>query len=133
MIKLKILLIILGIISMNSCKSQPIGLWEDNIKLSIQKAKLKATADEITITTQGSWWWITDITIDELTFSDFAPVDTSSERFTIEQDCLTLTRKNANTLLIQLNANPSSKERIITIGLEAGNYFDRITLTQEGE
>ena len=32
---------------------------------------------------------------------------------------------------IKVEANPNNVKRIITVGLEAGDYFDRVTVTQK--
>lgn len=117
---------------LNSCsdKQDLIGKWDDNIKLSTKAVEFDANSDSVIITTQGDWWWITDVTVDNETFSAFEGVNMESYNYSIKQDCFIVERRDKNTLFIKVDENLLSTPRIITVGLEAGDYFDRVTITQ---
>lgn len=108
------------------------GDWDDNIKLSTHSAYLNASSDSITINTEGCWWWITDVSVDSLSFFNFTNINQESDYYTIKQNCFNIERRGKNKLFVKINTNMLNKPRIITIGLEAGDYFDRITITQQG-
>ena len=86
--------------------------------------------NSLTITTEGDWWWVIDVTVNDEGFYNFDSVDTELDNYSIKQDCFVVERRNKNTLFIKVEENPLSIQRIITVGLEAGNYFDRVTITQ---
>ena len=108
------------------------GVWDDNIKLSLKTDEFTANADSIMITTQGSWWWICDITVNDNHFYGFG-INPDSDNYRIKQDCFIVERRDKHTLFIRLDENPLNISRIITVGLEAGDYFDRVTITQKAK
>jgi hypothetical protein len=130
--KLNLFYLIVLTILISSCSSndKPIGQWSDNIKLSVKDVVFKSTADSITIKTEGDWWWITDISVDNTNFSNFEGVNLLSDHYVIKQDCFVIERRDKNTLFIKLDKNTASVERVVFIGLEAGDYFDRVKITQ---
>ena len=123
------LMIILTIV-FYSC-TKPKGIWDDNIHLSTKTAEFSASGDSITVKTGGSWWWISDISVDSTWYYGFTGVDLQADSYTIKQACFDVERRVKNTLFIKVEANPQNVKRIITIGLEAGDYFDRVTITQK--
>lgn len=122
--------IIISVLNSCSDKQDLIGKWNDNIKLSTKAVEFDANSDSVIITTQGDWWWITDVTVDNETFSAFEGVNMESYNYSIKQDCFIVERRDKNTLFIKVDENLLSTPRIITVGLEAGDYFDRVTITQ---
>jgi len=48
----------------------------------------------------------------------------------VKQDCFRFERRNKNAIFINLDLNPDSVKRIVVFELEAGDYFDRITITR---
>jgi hypothetical protein len=115
----------------NSNNEEPIGQWDDIIKLSTKEAAFKSNGDSITIKTQGEWWWIAEISVDKNEFYDFSGIDILSDNYSIKQDCFVVERLDKNTLFIKLNENPTNVERIVVVTLQAGNYFDRVIITQD--
>lgn len=113
-----------------SCINRKDGDWDDNIKLSVKIAEFSAEADSIIITTKGTWWWINDIKINQTEFYYFEGVNLESNHYTIQQDDILVERRNATTLFIKAGANSTGVKRAITVGLEAGDYFDRVRITQ---
>lgn len=119
---------------LTSCeKDTPIGIWDDNIKLSTKNASFHAAADCVIISTEGTWWWVTDISVGDSIFSDFRDVNLESDHYLIEREGVVVERRNSTTLFIKADANTSGAERTIKIGLEAGDYFDGIVITQAAD
>ena len=116
----------------NSCsnKKELDGKWDDNIKLSTKTVDFNANTDSVIIKTGGSSWWILDISVDGKYYYGFVGVNLNADHYSIKQDCFVVDRRDKNTLFIKVQENPLSAKRIITIGLEAGDYFDRVFVTQ---
>ncbi len=119
---------------LGSCKkeeSRLIGDWDDNIHLSQKTAEFKAVGDSVIVTTKGTWWWVDGVTVDGTDYYNFTDVDIEASSYIIAQDCFVVERRNKTTLVIKLDANPLNTARVVTVGLEAGDYFDRVTITQK--
>lgn len=114
-----------------SCIDRRIGQWDDNIELSAKKVEFSSLGDSVTIHTGGSSWRISDIAVDGKYFYGFTGVDFQADSYSIKQDCFVVKRLNKNSLFIKVAANPNTVKRIIIVGLEAGDYFDRVTITQK--
>jgi hypothetical protein len=114
-----------------SCTQEKTGSWDDIIQLSTKTAEFNAVGDSVIITTKGSWWWIIGISVDDSIRLDFKGVNVLSDHYKIADDCYVAERRNSNTLFIRLDANPKKTLRIVKIALEAGDYFDMVTITQE--
>jgi hypothetical protein len=123
-------LLIISFFTLCSCIDY-IGKWDDNIHLSAKTAEFSASGDSVIIKTGGSSWWISDISVDTVCFYGFKDVNLLSDNYSIKQDCFVVERRDKNTLFIKAEANPLNVKRIITVGLEAGDYFDRVTITQK--
>lgn len=132
---MKKLLLLIGLFTVISCskdKDSPIGLWDDIIKLSQKEVEFDASENTVTITTEGEWWWIDSIKFDE-EYLNLEGVDTSSDDFIIEEPEFTIERKNATEIYITMSENPGDTSRVLGIGLEAGDYFDHIKVTQSAK
>jgi hypothetical protein len=130
---INVLIVLNIIIITSSCtRIRKDGDWDDNIKLSVRTDEFTAVADSVIITTKGSWWWISDITVNDNHFYGFG-INPESESYIIKQDCFIVERRDKNTLFIRLDENPLDVSRIVTVGLEAGDYFDRVTITQKAK
>jgi hypothetical protein len=123
-------LLIIAVIALNSC-IKPKGIWDDNIHLSTRSVKFSSAGDSSIIKTKGTTWWVSDVSVDSTWFYNFPGINPESDNYKIKQDCFTVERRDKNTLFIKVDPNPLSVKRIITVGLEAGDYFDRVTVTQE--
>jgi hypothetical protein len=106
------------------------GRWSDNIHLSTKSAEFSADGDSLIVTTKGSTWMISGITVDSEHFYNFDGIDILASSYTIKQDCFTIERRDRNTFSIKLEANPLNVKRIVIIEIEDGDYFDRVTITQ---
>jgi hypothetical protein len=123
------ILMIILIIVLYSC-AKPKGIWDDNIHLSTKTSEFSASGDSITIKTGGSWWWITGISVDGTNYG-CTRADLQADNYSIKQDCFDVKHRDKNTLFIKVVANPNNVPRNITVGLQAGDYFDRVTITQK--
>ena len=114
-------------------KVKPVGKWDDNIKLSTKNVEFDANQNSITVMTEGNWWWVTDVSVNGEVFNIPENINVLSESYIIKQDCFIVQRKDKNTLYIEIKKNQSNTIRIIKVGLQAGNYFDSIIVTQSAE
>ena len=109
------------------------GDWDDNIKLSVKTVELTAAADSVTITTGGSWWWVTDIAVNGDYDYDFEGIDLESDHYAIKGACYLVERRDKHTLFVKVDENLLDVDRVIRVGLEAGDYFDGVLITQKGK
>ena len=131
--KLTLQFISILFLSLLSCESNnPDGKWEDNIKLSTKEVSFSAQSDSVIITTEGTSWWINGIGLNDDWSYDISGIDTIQDNFLIEEPEFTIERKNAKEIHISMTENQSAIERTLTIGLQAGNYFDGIKIIQSG-
>lgn len=114
-----------------SCSDSKDGDWDDNIKLSQKEVQFSSTQNNIEILTEGTGWWIGEVSMNGESF-DLNGIDTTKENFTIEQTEFSIERKNSTEVYISMQQNQSETERVLLIGLQAGNYFDGIKVTQSG-
>ncbi len=109
------------------------GDWDDNINLSVRSVKFDAHADSVVITTKGSGWWITDVSVDSAYYVLPVGLNQQADNYAFTKDCFVIERRNRKTLFIKVDANTAYNQRIITIGLESGDYFDRVIITQKSK
>ncbi len=130
-------LLILLVFGMMSCedKVDPIGKWDDNIKLSTDAVTFGAQEDSVLITTEGDWWWVDNIQLGDSVYPyvELDSVDLEAESYTIQTNEYVVERREKTGLFIKMNANDSGSERVLRITLEAGDYFDYVLVTQAGE
>ncbi len=120
--KFNIIGIFLVLLSVSCSKSEPIGEWDDIIKISEKEIEISSENNSILITTQGKWWWIYDINLNG-NHIDFSNINTTRDNFIIE-------RINKTEIHIDMYENTTGSIRVLNIGLEAGDYFDNIKITQ---
>jgi|WetSurMetagenome_2_1015567.scaffolds.fasta_scaffold202539_2 hypothetical protein len=106
------------------------GKWDDNIKLSDKSVEFGSAADSTIVTTQGTTWWIVGISVNDTNYYGWN-INTQSTSYTIREDCVTVSRRDAHTLFLKLEANRTGYQRTVRISLEAGDYFDTVTITQK--
>ncbi len=126
-------LIIFSVILFSCSKEQPIGKWDDNIKLSVKDVKFSSGADSVTITTEGEWWWITHVRVNNEIFYVPDSINTESDHYIFSENCYIVERRDKHTLFIKADTNTTGRQRIIKVELEAGDYFDRVYVTQAAE
>lgn len=114
----------------NTEKEKPIGKWDDIIKLSTKNVEFDANQNSVTITTEGDWWWVVEVSVNGEEYGIPDDIKLESESYIIEQDCFMVEKKDKNTLYIEIDENLSNTERTIIVTLEAGNYFDNVIIKQ---
>jgi hypothetical protein len=127
---LPLVLIAVTILILASCNKESDGKWNDNIRLFSKTASFEADVDSVTISTEGTWWWVVDISVGDSTYYGFENINLESDNYTIQKGGIVVERRNSTTLFIQADANTTGTSRIISVGLEAGDYIDRVTITQ---
>ena len=114
-----------------SCKKdQLIGNWKDNIKLSQKAVTLNANLNSITINTESTSWWLNNIMLNKVDV-DLSAVKKTDKNFVVNHADFKVERINGNTIVITMNRNTTGFDRLLTIGLQNGNYFDGIAITQQ--
>ncbi len=118
-----------------SDKEDPIGKWDDIIKLSTKNVNLTAKIDSVTITTEGDWWWINGIAFEDSTYSYYNrdDINLESDYYSIKEEHFVVERQDKNTLFVKIFENNTGTERQMNISLEAGNYFDYVTIIQSAQ
>jgi hypothetical protein len=130
--KAMILFVSIFVIISCSDKEDPIGQWDDNIKLSTKNVDFAVNTDSVTISTEGSWWWIDGISFEDSTYMYYLREDINleSDSYLIKENDFVVERRDKNTLFVKIFENNTGKERTLTITLEAGDYFDRVYINQ---
>lgn len=124
------LIFVLFTAALISCSKKKLGQWDDNIHLSKRQVEFKSSQDSATIYTVGNSWWLNDIALDN-NLIDLQQIDHTSQNFIVEEPEYTVQRINGRTIKIKMNANSTNAERMLFIGLQAGDYFDAIRITQK--
>ncbi len=130
------MILIMGVFILFSCsekeENQLIGKWDDNIKLSAKNVELTSKIDSVTITTEGDWWWIDNISFEDSTYSYYNrdDINLESDSYSMKEEHFVVKRQDKNTLFVKIDQNNSGIERKMNITLEAGNYFDYVTIVQ---
>src|SRR5690625_1891038 len=113
-----------------SCnKEQPAGKWKDNIKLSQKKIEFDSSANTATVTTKFSGWWLNNIGFNGKMI-DISYVKRTAKNFVIQKPEFKVERKDGKKIIISMSRNKSGSDRILTIGLQDGDYFDGIKVIQ---
>ena len=113
-----------------SCnKGREIGKWDDNIKLSQKTASFSSNNNSITVTTETTGWWLNGITFNKANV-DLKSIERTAQHFVVVQPDFKVERKDGNKMIITLNQNTTNADRLLSIGLQNGDYFDGVTITQ---
>ena len=128
-LKLNLVVILVLSLLMSCTKSEPEGLWKDNIKLSQKEIEISGQNNSLLITTQGRWWWIGEIKLNE-NHIDYSEINTTQNSFIIETPEIKIERKNTTEIHINMSKNTTGSNRVLYISLQAGDYFDHIKITQ---
>ena len=89
--------------------------------------------DSLSIKTGGNWWWITDVSIDNHTVWQSISRQSDTAYYLVDLDSVKVERRDQNTLFVRANKNNLKASRQIRINLQAGDYFDYVTITQSGQ
>lgn len=126
----KTLILILAICTTYSCTDKKEGDWDDNIKLSQKEVTITADSNSVTISTEGTSWWIQGIGLNDDWTYDISGIDTTKQNFIIDEAEFKIERKNGTEIYISMAQNETGLERTLTFGLQAGNYGDGIKIIQ---
>lgn len=125
-------LLLILFITFNACTRKE-GDWDDNIQLSLKTAEFSALGDSVTVKTGGDWWWIYNISVNDTYYRGSTDSTYTLESYVVQHDCFVVERKDKNTLFIKVDENTTHEVRVIKVQLEAGDYFDRVTITQKAK
>lgn len=114
-----------------SC-SDPVGFQDKTINLSQDMVSFNSSADSIKITTEGTSWWISNVSLNN-TLVDIDDVNTTDATFEIIQNEFTIIRQSTMELFITMTENPNSQQRVLDIFLSEGNTGDLLTIEQAGQ
>jgi hypothetical protein len=126
----RILISVMILLIISCKKDQLIGNWKDNIKLSQKAVTLNANLNSITINTESTSWWLNNIMLNKVDV-DLSTVKKTDKNFVVNSADFKVERINGNTIVITMNRNTTGFDRLLTIGLQNGNYFDGIEITQQ--
>jgi hypothetical protein len=120
------------IVACSKSKDEPIGKWDDIIKLSTKNVEFSANADSVKITTKGDWWWINAIGMGDKIYTLYnrEDINLESNSYVIKEDCFVVAKIDKNTIFVKMSKNETGNERILKISLEAGDYFDGLSVKQ---
>lgn len=125
----------LSILIFTSCSDkEEIGKWSDIIKLSTKNVEFTSEMDSVTITTEGDWWWVENISFEDSTFllHERDDINLESDYYRITEDQFLVEKRDKHTLFVKFNENNTGKDRVMNICLEAGDYFDYVKIMQAG-
>ncbi len=114
-----------------SCSEED-GKWDDNIKLSKKEATFDVLKDSTTFTTEGEGWWISGVSLNNIQV-DLENINTTEDNFEIINEDFFIRRNSKTELFVRMEENATDEDRILQIGLQSGNYFDGVTITQNKE
>jgi len=123
---------LLGCVAILFSCTDPVGFQDKTINLSQDEVSFNSSADSIRITTEGTSWWISNVSLDDI-LVDIDDVNTTSSTFEIIQDEFTITRQSTTELFITMTENPSTQQRVLDIFLSEGNTGDLLTIEQAGQ
>jgi hypothetical protein len=118
---------ILAAIAFIACTKK--GKWSDIIQLSQKEFNFKSTGDSTLITAKGKWWGIAGVSLDTNMINVYSST-TDACNFAYIDSNIKIVSKSCNTLFIKMNANSNLANRILKIGLWAGDYYDGIKIVQ---
>lgn len=111
-----------------SCKKE-IGKWDDNIKLSQKTVSFNSNNNSIVVTTKTTGWWLSSISFNK-TNIDLKNIERTTQNFVVIQPDFKVERKEGNKIIITMNQNTTNSDRLLSIGLQNGDYFDGLEITQ---
>jgi hypothetical protein len=128
--KAALLVTILMTITFFACtKKQPLGKWSDIIELSQKEFTFKSAGDSALIVAKGKWRGINGVSLDTSKINVYS-LATDACNFIYTDANVKIVSKDCDTLFIRMNANTTSSDRTLHIGLSAGDYADGIKITQ---
>lgn len=119
------------LVSCNNNNTEIEGDWDDNIHLSTRYASFDNNEGSATVTTENGWWWFNEVNINgEHYIPEYQTNMFDKEYITIVADWLTVDRVESKKIRLAVKPNLSGSDRTAYVHVQAGNYFDHITVTQ---
>jgi pectate lyase len=128
----KLVFLLAAVALLSACHKDIKGKWEDNIHLAVNNAVFNPNGDSLIIATGGGWWWIDGVQFDDSAYcaQKYDNFNPEADTFTISEKHFTVQKRGRHMFFAKLDKNTSGKERILNISLEAGDYFDGVTIRQ---
>ena len=105
------------------------GKWDDNIKLSQKTANFSSESNSITITSEYDGWWLNGIALNKVGV-DLSNINKLSKDFVVTNSEFQVERKDGKTIIITMNKNATNAERVLSISLQNGDFFNSINVVQ---
>ncbi|WP_452231365.1 hypothetical protein [Lacinutrix sp. MEBiC02595] len=121
-------------ISCSKSEENNIEKWDDNIGLSQKNVEFTSDNNNVTITTEYGWC-LAGISLNGNYITPTIGIDINpcSNTFIIGNDEFSIQRNSKTEILIEMNENQTNSERVLRVDFSAGNYFDRVIITQSAE
>ena len=154
----KFLLSVLSLLMVLSCSSEVSGPSGDYIGLSVSELKFDSASSTDTVLTEGTLWWFCDAECEgddlQMLYINTASTEDSTEildyysqkeaivepcppsltdgenRIRIQWKWLTIDRIDRTHFTVSVSGNDTGNARTASIGLEAGDYFCRLSVRQ---
>lgn len=126
-----VLFVVISVLAFSCETEDPIGKWDDNIHLSSKSLDFNPMGDSIIVTTGKAGWWLTNIMVNGESYYLPQDVDIQAESYDLETGEILVQKRDNYTIFIRVQGNKENYERIVSVGLQNGNYFDRIVIRQE--
>ena len=119
-------------LAITACET-PAGGCSHPIRASLTEYNFGAEGGSVIITVEDSFWWIGGVNSDPFSEKFEITRDSSWRILKIEADWFTISKESQHTLIVEVLPNVSETERWIHFGLEAGNCYLGIRITQSAE
>ena len=124
------------LIATNACSRS--GFGTETVGPSLRSYNFGAEGGSVTITTRGTFWWISEWdfrTYGSTTFVEFTRGRLPSgirieEVVKVKSDWFEVTKETARKLRIEVQSNETGEQRLFRILLDQGNVGVFVTITQ---
>jgi len=114
-----------------SCSSEKEGDWDDNIELTQKEFQFSSSENSVVIKTNKEGWWINNVSLNgEM---DYEETENSDGGFLINEDDFIVEKISSKEIYVEMKSNSTNSKRILKIGIQNGNYFDGISITQSAK
>ena len=112
-----------------SCSNDVVGKGTDTIGLETKEVFFKSSKDSIELRTRkGDDWWLTEISTKDTIYRTH-----SLNVQVIEGGGLYVEKTGRKSIFIRIDSNLTGLERRFTTVIQAGNYYNTITIIQKAE
>ena len=112
-----------------SCSNDVVGKGTDTIGLETKEVFFKSSKDSIELRTRkGDDWWLTEISTKDTIYRTH-----SLNVQVIEGGGLYVEKTGRKSIFIRIDSNLTGLERRFTTVIQAGNYYNTITIIQKAK